>query len=96
MPAALLFLAYCRPETVVVVGSCVSATVPPNPFGALRGEVNELPRVRRFRPVSEPGFDEDDINAERTYWEPSVSPNGLLSPEIVKLKVCGGCCLAWR
>lgn len=39
------------------------------------------------RPVSEPGFDEDGVNAERTYWEPSVASSGLSSPEMVKLKV---------
>lgn len=34
-----------------------------------------------------PGFDEDDLNTSRTYWEPSVTAAGLASPEMVKLKV---------
>lgn len=48
-----------------------------------------LPFVRDHRPgsASLPGFDEDDLNATRTYWEPSVAPVGLVSPEMVKLKV---------
>ncbi|CAM9579810.1 unnamed protein product, partial [Laminaria digitata] len=33
------------------------------------------------------GFDEDDLNTSRTYWEPSVTAVGLASPEMVKLKV---------
>ncbi|CAM9819429.1 unnamed protein product, partial [Ectocarpus sp. 8 AP-2014] len=37
--------------------------------------------------ASLPGFDEDDLNTSRTYWEPSVAPVGLVSPEMVKLKV---------
>lgn len=39
------------------------------------------------RPGTAPGFDEDDINAERTYWEPSVAPGGLVSSDMVKIKV---------
>lgn len=33
------------------------------------------------------GFDKDDLNTTKTYWEPSVAPVGLVSPEMVKLKV---------
>lgn len=36
-----------------------------------------------------PGFDEDDSSMTRTYWEPSVASVGLVSPEMVKLKVIG-------
>ena len=41
----------------------------------------------RPRSTSWPGFDEDNLNTSRTYWEPSVAPVGLVSPEMVKLKV---------
>lgn len=49
------------------------------------------PDQRCNRPGTAPGFDEDDINAERTYWEPSIAPGGLVSPEMVKIKVRSIC-----
>lgn len=48
---------------------------------------NRVPRKCRPGSASMPGFDEDDLNTSRTYWEPSVTAAGLASPEMVKLKV---------